>query len=166
MADGLRDFDWEAQQVLALARRSADKHQHNYIAPEHIADAMVKRDRAVHFAAWRMLEFDSNSFHKRLLESMPQGGSIGIGNIPYTPEVKKLFAVSVKEAARLGHDWVGTEHFLLAFFGVDTPVSALFQSMGLTHVAVEEAVLAELEQRSAAERRTFNAKTQRRDEEN
>ena len=152
MADGLRNFDWEAQQVLALARSSADKHQHNYIGPEHVADAMVMRDHAVHFSAWRMLEFDIGSFHERLLESMPLGKAIGIGNIPYTAETKKLLCLSAKEAERLGHDWVGTEHFLLAFFDFDTPVSTLFKSMGLTHVAVEEAVLAELQLR-ASERR-------------
>jgi ATP-dependent Clp protease ATP-binding subunit ClpC len=147
MAEGLKNFDTEAQWLLMSARHSADKYQHNYIGPEHIADALVMRDRAVHFAAWRMLQFDVGSFHKRLLESMPHGNAIGIGNIPYTAEVKKLLALSVKEATRLNHDWVGTEHFLLSFFDFDTPVSGLFQSMGLTRVAVEEAVLAELHRR-------------------
>jgi len=148
MADGLKNFDTEAQWVLMSARRSADKHQHNYIGPEHIADALVTRDQGVHFAAWRMLRFDVGSFHKRLLDCVPQGNAIGIGNIPYTAELKKLLALSVKEATRLNHDWVGTEHFLLSFFDFDTPVSRLFQSMGLTRVAVEEAVLAELQLRA------------------
>jgi ATP-dependent Clp protease ATP-binding subunit ClpA len=150
MAGGLmNNFNPDAQWVLASARSSADKHRHNHIGPEHIADALVMRDWAVHYSAWRRLQFDIRSFHNRLLESMPQGNHIGIGNIPYTAEVKMLFALSAHAARRLGHDWVGTEHFLLAFFDFDTPVSGLFESMGLTRASVEEAVLAELELRAA-----------------
>jgi ATP-dependent Clp protease ATP-binding subunit ClpA len=150
MADEMmKNFTPDAQQVLMLARSSADKHQHNYIGPEHIADAMVRRDLAVHGSAWRRLQFDVASFHRRLLESMPAGNALGIGNIPYTAELKKLLALSVRAADRLGHDWVGTEHFLLAFFDFDTPVSGLFESMGLTRTSVEEAVLAELQLRAA-----------------
>ena len=57
--------------------------------------------------------------------------------------------MSVRAAERLSHDWVGTEHFLLAFFDLDTPASGLFQSMGLTRASVEEVVLAELQLRAA-----------------
>ena len=145
----MKNFTPDAQQVLMLARSSADKHKHNYIGPEHIADAMVRRDLAVHGSAWRRLQFDVASFHRRLLESMPAGNAHGIGNIPYTAEVKKLLAMSVRVADRLGHDSIGPEHLLLAFFDLDTPATGLFQSMGLTRTSVEEAVLAELQLRAA-----------------
>src|SRR5256885_11860161 len=36
-----------------------------------------------------------------------------IGNIPYTPRVKKVLAFAVKEARALNHTYVGTEHILL-----------------------------------------------------
>ena len=36
-----------------------------------------------------------------------------IGNIPYTPRVKKVLALAAKEAKNLNHTYVGTEHILL-----------------------------------------------------
>jgi ATP-dependent Clp protease ATP-binding subunit ClpC len=36
-----------------------------------------------------------------------------IGNIPYTPRVKKVLVLAGKEAKALHHSYVGTEHILL-----------------------------------------------------
>jgi ATP-dependent Clp protease ATP-binding subunit ClpC len=36
-----------------------------------------------------------------------------LGNIPYTPRVKKVLALAQKEARALNHTYVGTEHILL-----------------------------------------------------
>ena len=36
-----------------------------------------------------------------------------VGNIPYTPRVKKVLALAQKEAKQLNHNYVGTEHILL-----------------------------------------------------
>jgi hypothetical protein len=36
-----------------------------------------------------------------------------VGNIPYTPRVKKVLALAGKEAKSLNHSYVGTEHILL-----------------------------------------------------
>lgn len=150
MAEGMtKNFTPDAQRVLALARKSSDQHKHGYIGSEHIADGLVMLDWKGHFPVWRRLQFNIGSFQKRLLESLPPGNALGIGNIPYTAEVKKLLALSVRAAERFGHNWVGTEHFLLAFFDFDTPVSKLFESMGLTRSSVEAAVLAELQRRAA-----------------
>jgi ATP-dependent Clp protease ATP-binding subunit ClpC len=38
---------------------------------------------------------------------------IKVGNIPYTPRVKKVLAFAAKEALALNHTYVGTEHILL-----------------------------------------------------
>src|SRR5438270_13997693 len=35
-----------------------------------------------------------------------------VGNIPYTPRVKKVLALAGKEAKALNHSYVGTEHIL------------------------------------------------------
>src|SRR6266478_945913 len=39
-----------------------------------------------------------------------------IGNIPYTPRVKKVLALAAKEARALRHTYVGTEHIFLGLF--------------------------------------------------
>jgi len=51
-----------------------------------------------------------------------------IGNIPYTPRVKKVLSLAIKEAKELNHTYIGTEHILLGLMregdGVATRVLA------------------------------------------
>src|SRR5256712_8879091 len=47
-----------------------------------------------------------------------------IGNIPYTPRVKKVLALAAKEAKNLNHTYVGTEHILLGLLREGDGVAA------------------------------------------
>ena len=47
-----------------------------------------------------------------------------IGNIPYTPRVKKVLALAGKEAKALNHPYVGTEHILLGLLREGEGVAA------------------------------------------
>ena len=47
-----------------------------------------------------------------------------VGNIPYTPRVKKVLALAGKEAKALGHSYVGTEHILLGLLREGDGVAA------------------------------------------
>ena len=49
-----------------------------------------------------------------------------IGNIPYTPRVKKVLALAAKEAKALNHTYVGTEHILLGLLREGDGVAARF----------------------------------------
>src|SRR3954467_3525784 len=47
-----------------------------------------------------------------------------VGNIPYTPRVKKVLALAGKEAKSLNHSYVGTEHILLGLLREGEGVAA------------------------------------------
>ena len=47
-----------------------------------------------------------------------------VGNIPYTPRVKKVLALAGKEAKALQHSYVGTEHILLGLLREGEGVAA------------------------------------------
>ena len=47
-----------------------------------------------------------------------------VGNIPYTPRVKKVLALAAKEAKTLNHSYVGTEHILLGLLREGEGVAA------------------------------------------
>ena len=48
-----------------------------------------------------------------------------VGNIPYTPRVKKVLALACKEAKALNHTYVGTEHILLGLLREGDGVAAM-----------------------------------------
>jgi ATP-dependent Clp protease ATP-binding subunit ClpA len=81
-----------------------------------------------------------------------------IGNIPYTPRVKKVLALAAKEAKKLNHTYVGTEHILLGLLVEGDGVAALV--LRDLHVDIEhtrQEVLKELDPNFAgpAEKQTI-----------
>ena len=74
-----------------------------------------------------------------------------VGNIPYTPRVKKVLAFAAKEAKALNHAYVGTEHLLLGMLREGDGVAA--RVLGSLNVDVEKTrleVLKALDPNSAA----------------
>ncbi len=56
------------------------------------------------------------------------------GPIPFRAEGKKALDLAVREALRLGHNYVGTEHMLLALLVEDqSPTARVLGGFGITH---------------------------------
>ena len=64
--------------------------------------------------------------------------------IPFDAQAKKALELTFREALRLGHEFVGTEHVLLALLEVENG-SGVLSGLGVGKAAVEEAVAAALE---------------------
>ena len=68
------------------------------------------------------------------------------GHIPFTPRAKKVLELSLREALRLKHDWVGTEHILLAIVREGQGLGArILTDEGVELTRLRQLVLAELE---------------------
>jgi len=61
--------------------------------------------------------------------------------IPFDAQAKKALELTFREALRLGHDFVGTEHVLLALLEIEGG-SGVLSGLGVEKPAVEEAVAA------------------------
>jgi Clp amino terminal domain, pathogenicity island component len=67
-------------------------------------------------------------------------GPVRTGHIPSTPDAKKVWELTVREALRLGHNYVGTEHILLALLAAEVEVSAVLRGMGVTAERTEQLI--------------------------
>jgi hypothetical protein len=72
--------------------------------------------------------------------TLPPGGAPVEGLIPYDAEAKKVLELTFREALRLGHNYVGTEHMLLALLEHENG-SGLLSGLGIAKDDTEEAVL-------------------------
>jgi len=64
-----------------------------------------------------------------------------VGNIPYTPRVKKVLALAAKEAKALNHSYVGTEHILLGLLREGEGVAArVLKSLEVDPVRTRNAI--------------------------
>jgi ATP-dependent Clp protease ATP-binding subunit ClpA len=69
-----------------------------------------------------------------------------IGNIPYTPRVKKVLALASKEAKALHHTYVGTEHILLGLLREGDGIAAqVLKDLDVDLEQTRQAILKELD---------------------
>jgi ATP-dependent Clp protease ATP-binding subunit ClpC len=110
----LHNFTPRAQQVLALARKEADRLNHNVLGTEHLLLGLIKLGQGVAVNVLIRMGLDLDTVRLEVEKSVGTGGDQKvIGNIPFSPRVKKVLGLAQKEAKKLGHTYVGTEHILL-----------------------------------------------------
>ena len=121
----MNNFTPRAQQVLALARKEADRFNHNYVGTEHLLLGLIKLGQGVAVNVLQKMGLDLETVRhevEKLVGSGPENQMTG--NIPYTPRVKKVLALAGKEAKALQHSYVGTEHILLGLLREGEGVAA------------------------------------------
>ena len=110
----MNNFTPRAQQVLALARKEADRFNHNYVGTEHLLLGLIKLGQGVAVNVLQKMNLDLETVRMEVEKQVGNGPETKmVGNIPYTPRVKKVLALAGKEAKNLNHSYVGTEHILL-----------------------------------------------------
>jgi ATP-dependent Clp protease ATP-binding subunit ClpC len=121
----MNNFTPRAQQVLALARKEAERFNHNYVGTEHILLGLIKLGQGVAVNVLQKMGLDLETVRMEVEKQVGSGPESKVsGNIPYTPRVKKVLALASKEAKALNHSYVGTEHILLGLLREGDGVAA------------------------------------------
>jgi ATP-dependent Clp protease ATP-binding subunit ClpC len=121
----MNNFTPRAQQVLALARKEADRFNHNYVGTEHLLLGLIKLGQGVAVNVLQKMGLDLETVRMEVEKQVGSGPETKmVGNIPYTPRVKKVLALAGKEAKSLNHSYVGTEHILLGLLREGEGVAA------------------------------------------
>ena len=121
----MNNFTPRAQQVLALARKEADRFNHNYVGTEHLLLGLIKLGQGVAVNVLQKMGLDLETVRMEVEKQVGSGPETKmVGNIPYTPRVKKVLALAGKEAKALNHSYVGTEHILLGLLKEGEGVAA------------------------------------------
>jgi len=121
----MNNFTPRAQQVMQLARKEADRFNHNYVGTEHLLLGLIKLGQGVAVNVLQKMGLDLETVRQEVEKQVGSGPEAKMsGNIPYTPRVKKVFALAGKEAKALQHSYVGTEHILLGLLREGEGVAA------------------------------------------
>ncbi len=105
-----------AQKVLTiLAQDEAKRFHSDQLLPEHIVLALLKEGGGLGFQALQKCMIDPAKMQIELEKSIPRKKSgFILGDVPPSPRGKKVLEDSAEEARLLGHEYIGTEHLLLA----------------------------------------------------
>ncbi len=123
--ESMNNFTPRAQQVLALARKEADRFNHNFVGTEHLLLGLIKLGQGVAVNVLQKLGLDLDTVRLEVEKQVGTGPDQKmVGNIPYTPRVKKVLSLAAREAKALNHTYVGTEHILLGLLREGDGVAA------------------------------------------
>ncbi|MBB5352325.1 ATP-dependent Clp protease ATP-binding subunit ClpC [Haloferula luteola] len=143
----MNNFTPRAQQVLALARKEADRFNHSYVGTEHLLLGLIKLGQGVAVNVLERMGLDLETVRMEVEKEVGTGnGQKVTGTIPYTPRVKKVLALANKEAKALNHSYVGTEHILLGLLREGEGVAArVLRRMEVDIQRTRNEILAEID---------------------
>jgi len=143
----MNNYTPRAQQTLALARKEADRFNHNHVGSEHLLLGLIKLGQGTAVNVLQKMGMDLERVRKEVEKQVGCGPETKIvGNVPYTPRVKKVLALAGKEAKALNHSYVGTEHILLGLLREGEGVAArVLKSLELDIERTRNEILKELD---------------------
>ncbi|MCI0535869.1 MAG: ATP-dependent Clp protease ATP-binding subunit, partial [Verrucomicrobiales bacterium] len=145
--EAMNNFTPRAQQVLALARKEADRFNHNFVGTEHLLLGLIKLGQGVAVNVLQKIGLDLETVRMEVEKLVGTGPDQKmIGSIPYTPRVKKVLSLAAKEAKGLNHTYVGTEHILLGLLREGDGVAArVLKNMDVDIEQTRQEILKELD---------------------
>jgi ATP-dependent Clp protease ATP-binding subunit ClpC len=118
-------FTDRARRAVVLSQDEARRLDHDYIGTEHLLLGLfVAEDRNLAVKALSQLGVERDAVERAVDERVPRGGAEVSGALPFTPRARQVMADAVGEALKLGHNYVGTEHMLLAVRQMEDGIAA------------------------------------------
>jgi ATP-dependent Clp protease ATP-binding subunit ClpC len=145
--DAMSNFTPRAQQVLALARKEADRFNHNVIGTEHLLLGLITLGQGVAVNVLMKMGLDLETVRMEVEKQVGTGPDQKVmGSIPYTPRVKKVLDLARREAKSLNHTYIGTEHILLGLLREGDGVAArILRSLDVDIEQTRQEILKELD---------------------
>ncbi len=143
----MNDLTPRGKQVLALARKEAERFNHNYVGTEHLLLGLIKLGEGVAVNVLQRMGLDLERVRMEVERLVgPHSATNVIGSIPYTPRVNKVLALAGKEAKALNHCYVGTEHILLGLLREGEGIAArVLKSLEVDPARTRNEILKELD---------------------
>ena len=139
MPSRFEKFSERARKVLSLAQEEAQRFNHNYIGTEHILLGLSKESEGVAAKVLDSIGIDSSKIQSSVEFIIGQGDRQTHNSLGLTPRAKKVIELSVDEARRLNHQYIGTEHILIGLLREGEGIAAgVLESLGASLDAVRK----------------------------
>ncbi len=120
-----RDFTPRVRRVLYFAREEATRLHHDYLGTEHLLLGVVREGEGVAATVLRELAIDLDTIREMVESYVPRGTYTSTAKeTQWTPRAKTVLELAREEARILHHQYIGTEHLLLALIREGEGVAA------------------------------------------
>lgn len=124
-------FTERAQKAILLAQEEAQILKHNYVGTEHILLGLISEGEGIAAKALEGEGVNIELARTQVINAVGQG-SYETEILGFTPRTKSVFELSLLEARKLGHNYIGTEHILLGLLEEGEGVAiAILRSFGI-----------------------------------
>lgn len=106
-------FTDRARRVITLADKEAREMNHESVGTGHLLIALLAEGEAVAFQALSSFGVTKAAAREAVLGFAPAGEAAPAGQLAFTPRLKKVTELALRESLQLGCNYVGTEHLLL-----------------------------------------------------
>lgn len=123
-------FTDRARAVVMHAQEEARQLDHGYIGTEHLLLGLIADPEGMGGQVLAGCGLDIDGVRAEIERRIGRGPSEAKGHIPFTPRAKKVLELSLRQALKLGHDYIGTEHVLLGLLAEGEGVAAQILATG------------------------------------
>ncbi|HZX60312.1 MAG TPA: ATP-dependent Clp protease ATP-binding subunit [Candidatus Methylomirabilis sp.] len=132
-------FTERARKVIILAREEAIRLGHNFVGTEHLLLGLVREGDGLAMAILKKLNVNLAVLKGEVEKIVSVGTQVApAGEVPFTPQAKKVLEYAISEARSMGHNYIGTEHLLLGLVREGEGIASLvLRDSGVTVAAAK-----------------------------
>jgi len=139
LSQGFSRYTPRARNVVMSAHNEAVAAHHSEGRPEHLVLGLLAEPEGLAAKAITTQGVPLDTVRQAAAAALPPAAENAPELVPYGPEAKKVLELTFREALRLGHNYIGTEHLLLALLEHENGTGVL-SGLGITKAATEEFV--------------------------
>ncbi len=140
-----KGFTQKANTALNLALESAQELGHTYVGTEHILLGLVKEGTGVASVVLSECGLDDITLENHIADMVGKGNATVLTPDDFTPRTKRVMQMAVLNSAKMGHNFVGTEHLLISILSERDSYAVRFLSeLGVTPATVLTALKSSL----------------------
>ncbi|MCV7251180.1 ATP-dependent Clp protease ATP-binding subunit [Mycobacterium hackensackense] len=137
--EGFARFTPRARAAVVAAQDAARDAGNTEITPEHLILGLLADEGSLGVAAVKAQGIDTATIRDAV--QLPPDTGEKLHLVPFSGPAKKVLELTFREALRLGHNYIGTEHLLLALLESEDGTGPL-HSVGIDKVRTETDVVA------------------------
>ncbi|MET8945336.1 Clp protease N-terminal domain-containing protein [Streptomyces sp. NPDC004542] len=142
---GFGRYTPRARNVVMTAHNEAKAAPHSEVAPAHLVLGLLAEPDGLAARAIAARGVSADAVRAAATAALPPAAGQAPELVPYGSDAKKVLELTFREALRLGHNYIGTEHILLALLEFEHG-SGILSGLGIGKEPVESELVKALEQ--------------------
>ncbi len=151
-SQGFSRFTKRARNVVMAAQNEAHTAGNDQIRPEHLVLGLLSEPDALAAKSIVARGVPLETVRQAVTATLPPAADQVPDLVPFDPQAKKALELTFREALRMGHDYIGTEHILLALLELEDGTGVL-AGLGVDKAAAEAHITATVAALLAARKR-------------